>query len=55
MLDKEYPLRSSILRVFIQSLLSLSFLGPGIIVIILLSNILNLYSSMRMKDQVLHP
>ena len=54
-LSKEYRLLSSSFCSFLHSLVSLSLLGPNIILNTLFSNILSLRSSLNVSDQVSHP
>jgi hypothetical protein len=51
----EYKLWSSSLCNFHHSPVSSSLLGPNILLRTPLSNTLNLYSSLNVKDQVSHP
>ena len=54
-LGEEYRLLSSSFCSFLHSLVTLSLLGPNIILNTLFSNILNLRSSLNVSDQVSHP
>jgi len=54
-LDEEYRSLSSSLCSFLHSLVTLSFLGPNILLSTLFSDILRLHSSFNVSDQVSHP
>jgi tellurite resistance protein TehA-like permease len=53
--DDEYKIWSSPLCNFLHSPIASSFLGQNIILSTLFLNILNLYSSLNVKNQVSHP
>jgi hypothetical protein len=54
-LGEEYKPCSSSLCSFLQTPVASSLLGPNILLSTLFSNILNLCSSLNVKDQVSHP